>query len=105
MRCLQGCRPELSAFARVFYARASQYFYRGGAPGLHRISANEGVEQGDAFAPALFAYGVRWALQRAQQRARRNTVDVTYIFTTVARSATPFWTSHIYTGATAPSTW
>ena len=33
---------------------------------LHRLTADKGVEQGDAFAPALFAYGVRPALLRSQ---------------------------------------
>ena len=69
MRSLLECRPELACFADIFFARASQCFYCVGPGGLHRIDANEGVEQGDAFAPALFAYGVRRALHRAQSRA------------------------------------
>ena len=50
-------------------ARSSTYCYRDATGATHLIHANEGVEQGDAFAPALFSYGLRHALARAQERA------------------------------------
>ena len=65
---LRACRTELVAFAELFYRRPSEYRYRDSAGDLHMIHANEGVEQGDPFAPALFAYGVRGALRAAQKR-------------------------------------
>ena len=59
-------RPELGAFAALFYCRQSVYRFRGADGVLHRLLADEGVEQGDSLAPALFAYGLRPALARAQ---------------------------------------
>ena len=40
--------------------------YRGADGTVRSLTAEEGVEQGDAFAPALFAYGLRPALVRTQ---------------------------------------
>ena len=62
------CLPELATFAEVFYARRSMYVYRDAYGELHEISADDGVEQGDSLAPALFAYGLRGALAEAQKR-------------------------------------
>ena len=66
LRSLAECRPELAAFAHLFYHRSSHYVFRGADGSRHTITADEGVEQGDAFAPALFVYGLRPAIVRAQ---------------------------------------
>lgn len=65
---LESCRPALGPFVRLFYQRASCYQYRDGGGQVHDVTADEGVEQGDALAPVLFSYGIRRALGRAQRR-------------------------------------
>ncbi len=67
--CLQSLfarRPELAAFASLFYKRRSMFRFRGADGSVHSLPADEGVEQGDSFAPALFAYGLHPALAHAQ---------------------------------------
>ena len=66
LRSLRRLRPELAAFADLFYRRHSSYTFRGADGAVRVLTATEGVEQGDALAPALFAYGLRPALVRAQ---------------------------------------
>jgi len=56
-------RPELHAlipFTRLFYAHTSSYLYQDTL-----ISQGEGVEQGDALAPAYFSLAITHALQLA----------------------------------------
>ena len=56
----------MAAFAALFYKRRSKFRYRGPDGSNWDLFADEGVEQGDSLAPALFAYGLRPALLRAQ---------------------------------------
>ena len=58
----------MARFVELVYCRRSEYAYRDAAGDVHHGPADEGVEQGDAFAPALFSHGVREALRRAQAR-------------------------------------
>ena len=49
----------LTSFLRIFYSRPSRYIYRTSKDSYTVIQAVEGVEQGDAAGPALFAAGLR----------------------------------------------
>lgn len=69
--CLQAIRqlrPELAAFTELFHSRPSFYWYRDSRGHLWNVSTEEGVEQGDGFAPALFAYGLKEVLAAAQRK-------------------------------------
>ena len=52
------------SFLGLFYGRSSRYFYRTGRDSFDIITAVEGVEQGGAAGPALFAAGLRDPLVR-----------------------------------------
>ena len=56
---LADASPELESFLRQFYGGGSQYFFRTGQNEHCIISAVEGIEQGDAAGPALFACGLK----------------------------------------------
>ena len=56
---LENAAPGLTSFLRIFYSRPSRYIYRTSKDSYTVIQAVEGVEQGDAAGPALFAAGLR----------------------------------------------
>ena len=64
-------RKEVASFLRQFYGSGSQYFYRTGQSEHCIISAAEGIEQGDAAGPALFACGLKIPLDELRVELRR----------------------------------
>ena len=63
--------PELASFLRQFYGSGSQYFYRTSQNEHVIITAREGIEQGDAAGPALFACGLKTPLDELRVEVRR----------------------------------
>ena len=61
---LRRAAPGLVSFLGHFYGRSSRYLYRTGRDSYDIITATEGIEQGDAAGPALFAAGLRDPLVR-----------------------------------------
>ena len=59
---LSNASPELASFLKQFYGGGSQYLYRTGQNEHAIITALEGIEQGDAAGPALFACGLKTPL-------------------------------------------
>eukprot|EP00435_Cladocopium_sp_Y103_P003690 s4199_g1.t1 len=57
--------PALVPFVRAWYGGNSTYLWWDAAGAPHRIAQGEGLEQGDALAPALFALGQHDALAGA----------------------------------------
>ena len=52
-------------FVRMFYGAPSEYLWEDSCGTVHRIPQGEGVEQGDALMPLLFAVGQHSALEEA----------------------------------------
>jgi len=78
---------DLVPFVRMWYGQRSTY--------LRQIFQGEGVEQGDALAPALFALGIHQALVEAATRLGRDEfliayLDDVYIKTSRERSRAAF---------------
>ena len=71
LRNLESASPGLASFLRQFYGSGSQYFYRSGPNEHCIISAAEGIEQGDAAGPALFACGLKAPLDELRVELRR----------------------------------
>ena len=71
LRNLDSASPGLASFLRQFYGSGSQYFYRSGPNEHCIISAAEGIEQGDAAGPALFACGLKTPLDELRVELRR----------------------------------
>ena len=71
---LMHASPELASFLRQFYGSGSQYFYRTGQNEHCIISAAEGIEQGDAARPALFACGSKTPLGELRVALRRSII-------------------------------
>ena len=59
--------PALLPFTQAFYGSSSSYLWFDAASRQHVIPQGEGVEQGDALAPGLFALGQHRALVRASE--------------------------------------
>ena len=68
---LSNASPVLASFLRQFYGSDSQYFFRTGQDEHAIISAREGIEQGDAAGPALFACGLKTPLDELRVEVRR----------------------------------
>ena len=68
---LADASPELESFLRQFYGGGSQYFFRTGQNEHCIISAVEGIEQGDAAGPALFACGLKTPLDELRAELHR----------------------------------
>ena len=58
----------LVPFVRLWYGDTASYLWTDDTGRVHRIHQGEGVEQGDALAPALFALGLHGALREASAR-------------------------------------
>ena len=58
LESLSEASPALESFLRQFYGSESKYFYRTSRTSHTIVRASEGIEQGDAAGPALFACGV-----------------------------------------------
>ena len=81
--------PSLESFLRQFYGTASQYFYRTSRTSHTIVSASEGIEQGDAAGPALFACGLKTPLDElrnelgsllTQEQTRREVTGCVSVF-------------------------
>ena len=68
---LSNASPELASFLKQFYGGGSQYLYRTGQNDHAIITALEGIEQGDAAGPALFACGSKTPLDELRTEVRR----------------------------------
>ena len=68
---MENASPELESFLRQFYGSGSQYFFRTGQNEHCIISAVEGIEQGDAAGPALFACGLKSPLDKLRDELHR----------------------------------
>ena len=74
--------PSLRAllpFVRLWYGRTSHYAWRDQDGTQHVIEQGEGVEQGDALSPALFALGLHAALCDARSRLHNDDVLVAFL--------------------------
>ena len=60
--------PEVLPCAELFCRRTSQYLFWDGAGECHRLTATNGVDQGDPLAPLLFACGLSPSLQRLEEQ-------------------------------------
>ena len=60
---LATASPALESYLRQFYGVESRYFYRTSKTSHTIVTAREGIEQGDAAGPALFACGLKAPLQ------------------------------------------
>ena len=60
--------PSLASFLRQFYGSESKYFYRTSRTSHTIVNAAEGIEQGDAAGPALFACGLKKPLDELRAR-------------------------------------
>ena len=60
-----------TSFLRQFHGTPSQYLYRLGRNDHTIITAREGIEQGDAAGPALFACGLKRPLDELRSALRR----------------------------------
>ena len=65
---LKQVAPQILPFVRSLYARVSTYLCWDDAGHCHEIQQAEGDEQGDSFAPALFALGQHDALAAAARQ-------------------------------------
>ena len=75
-------RPELAPlvpFVRLWYGAQSTYLWYDHEGVQHDIVQGEGVEQGDALAPALFALGIDRALKEAAARLRPDEFLLAYL--------------------------
>jgi len=86
---------DLIPFVRLWYGRQSTYLWQDEAGNVRRVSQGEGVEQGDALAPALFALAIHDALAAASARLQDDEflvafLDDVYIKTTRGRARTAF---------------
>ena len=85
----------LVPFVRMWYGTVSRYQWYDDAGTAHIIQQGEGVEQGDALAPALFALGLHRALAAANAHLREDEalvayLDDVYVATTRARARHAF---------------
>ena len=64
---LEALAPDLAAFARLFSQRRSRYFFWDATGTVHRLTATDGVDQGDPLAPLLFACGLKPRLRRLEE--------------------------------------
>ena len=60
--------PSIESFLREFYGSESKYFYRTSRTSHTIVNAAEGIEQGDAAGPALFACGLKKPLDELRAR-------------------------------------
>ena len=67
---LAATAPEVARCARLFSARASQYFFWDSGGRCHTLHATDGVDQGDPLAPLLFACGVAPCLRALETELR-----------------------------------
>jgi len=71
----------LMPYARLFYAQDSTYVWYDDAGVAHEVRQGEGVEQGDALAPALFSLALHRALRVAEERLEHGEVLVAFLDT------------------------
>jgi len=69
----------LMPYARLFYAQDSTYVWYDDAGVAHEVRQGEGVEQGDALAPALFSLALHRALRVAEERLEHGEVLVAFL--------------------------
>ena len=60
--------PSLASFLKQFYGSESKYFYRTSKTSHTIVTASEGIEQGDAAGPALFACGLKKPLDELREQ-------------------------------------
>ena len=60
--------PERLPCAELFCRRESRYLFWDGAGECHRLTATNGVDQGDPLAPLLFACGLSPSLRRLEEQ-------------------------------------
>jgi len=85
----------LVPFVRMWYARQSTYLWQDDAGNVRHVPQGEGVEQGDALAPALFALAIHDALGSASGQLQSGEflvayLDDVYIKTTRERARAAF---------------
>ena len=68
LESLSAPAPALTSFLRQFYGSESKYFYRTSKSSHTIIHASEGIEQGDAAGPALFACGLKKPLDELREK-------------------------------------
>ena len=86
---------RLIPFVRQWYGGQSSYLWQDDGGQVREILQGEGIEQGDALAPALFALGIHAALHTAAQRLSDNEylvafLDDVYVKTTADRARAAF---------------
>ena len=89
---------DLIPFVRLWYGQQSLYLWQDEAGTVRQVRQGEGVEQGDALAPALFALAVHGALAAASQQLQGDEfllafLDDVYIKTTRTRARAAFDTT------------
>ena len=68
LESLSAPASALTSFLRQFYGSESKYFYRTSKSSHTIIHASEGIEQGDAAGPALFACGLKKPLDELREK-------------------------------------